>query len=578
MRRSRIGATAAVVAATVIAACSEQGGGEGPSPDASHGEDGQAEQAFDSDRAGPAVPVEGAVQGGTVTVLSNVELPTMDPTEAYYLDTTSILSGLVTRSLTQYAYDPKQGAMVLVPDIATDLGTANEDFTEWSFTIRDGVKFENGAEVTAEDVAYGIKRSLDRRTFPDGPSYSNDYFLDGDTYGGVHTSGTNYSGIEVEGNTLTITMERPFPDMPYWGAFPAMGPIPERGGDPATYALHPLATGPYKFADYTPGKSLTLVRNEHWDPETDPGRHDYPERFEFRFRVPSKQIDAVILGNTQPGQTTLTYDNVLPTDYRQAQSLNRLTLGSTNCTIMERPDYGDITDIRVRQAIGYAYPYDELAKLDGAIPGVTILRGSSILPPEFPEREEYHVLEGRPGVTDPDKARTLLKQAGYKTGELELSFPYPNDQFSPAEIRKLFVESFEAAGFTATPVGVPDSEMFRVNSDPTAPINLRSSGWCSDWPSGSSWFPPLFHSKGTGNFSMFAEPEIDAEIDRIGALPFEEQPAAWAALDKTIMTDYYPAVIVGYLAAAMLHGSKIGGMNIDAIYGMPTWKDLYVDR
>ena len=56
--------------------------------------------------------------------------------------------------------------MVLIPDLATDLGRPNDDFTEWTFTIREGVKYENGEEVTPEDIAYGIKRSFDRETFP----------------------------------------------------------------------------------------------------------------------------------------------------------------------------------------------------------------------------------------------------------------------------------------------------------------------------------------------------------------------------------------------------------------------------
>ncbi len=85
--------------------------------------------------------------------------------------------------------------MVLVPDLATDLGTPNEDFTEWTFTIREGVKYENGQEVTAEDIAYGIKRSFDRETFPEGAAYSNDYFLDGDTYKGPYKTGEDYKGV-----------------------------------------------------------------------------------------------------------------------------------------------------------------------------------------------------------------------------------------------------------------------------------------------------------------------------------------------------------------------------------------------
>ena len=121
----------------------------------------------------------------------------LDPTHAYYVDTMSILSSLVTRSLTQYVWNPDSRSMMLIPDIATDLDTSNADFTEWTFTIRDGVRFEDDAEVTAEDVAFGIKRSFDRDAFKSGATYSNDYFLNGDTYKGPYRSGTDYPGVVV---------------------------------------------------------------------------------------------------------------------------------------------------------------------------------------------------------------------------------------------------------------------------------------------------------------------------------------------------------------------------------------------
>ncbi|MGI8627626.1 MAG: ABC transporter substrate-binding protein [Geodermatophilaceae bacterium] len=304
--------------------------------------------------------------------------------------------------------------------------------------------------MTAEDVAYGIKRSFDRRTFPNSPPYSSDYFLDGDAYRGPYRSGTDYDGVTVEGDTLTIRMERPFPDMPYWGSFPAMGPIPERGSDPADYARHPLATGPYKIADHTLGKSLTLVRNDEWDPDTDPGRHAYPDTYEFS-TAPLEQIHSTILGDSRQGQTALTYDSVLPGHYRRAQRLDRLTIGATQCTFMFRPDYRDITDVRVRRAIGYAFPYEETAKLNGAIVGVTLLRGGSILPPGFPGRQEYDVLETEPGETDPAKAKALLKEAGWAPGEFDLTFVYADDEPDSAKFRDLFMDSYEAAGFKATP-------------------------------------------------------------------------------------------------------------------------------
>ena len=566
---------AAVLAVLALAACN--GGGAG-SPPAETSVGGGGSQAFDPNREGPAAPIEGAVAGGTVTAwgdgdLAGIHNQTMDPTEAYTAPDVSILSGLVTRSLTQYVYDPEQGTMVLVPDIATDIGTSNEDFTEWAFTVRDGVRFEDGTEVTAEDLAYGVKRSLDQVTFPNGPGYhGNDYFLDG-TYKGLYTTGTAYSGVMVDGDTLTIKMRRPFPDMPYYGTFPLMGPIPERGSEPDRYALDPLATGPYKIAEYTPEESLTLVRNDQWDPDTDPGRHAYPDRYEFRFSEPQQQIDATILGDSAQAQTTLAYTNVLPGDLHQAQQLDRLVLGPGPCTSSWHPDYRTITDIKVRQAIGYAWPYKAHAAIVGAIAPAY---GASILLPGTPGRQDYDVLETEPGGTDPDTAKELLKKSGYAPGEFELEFAYMTDQPSSVRLKTLLVKSFEAAGFKATPFPTTSKTQYSIVSDPGSPLNLRPGGWCPDWPSGSSWIPPLFGSDG-GGASHFAEPAVDAEIERIAELPIDQQPAAWGALDKMIMTDYYPAIVTRYDAVALLHGPRIGGLHTDN-WGMPTWKDIHIMR
>ena len=109
----------------------------------------------DPDAAGP-VTISGAQKGGIVTVLTHDGLSTtLDPSEIYYTDTSSIFSGLIGRSLTQYKYDPTSKQMILVPDLAIDLGTHNDDYTQWKFTIRDGVKWEDGSPVTAKDVASG---------------------------------------------------------------------------------------------------------------------------------------------------------------------------------------------------------------------------------------------------------------------------------------------------------------------------------------------------------------------------------------------------------------------------------------
>jgi peptide/nickel transport system substrate-binding protein len=577
-RRLLVGAAAAVL---VFTACGGSGHGHAHVGDTLSGAG-----AFDPDRTAPAAPIKGAVKGGTVTVLTSGDFghfgpdqdpaDTLDPTGSYFLDISSVLSGLVTRSLTQYVYDPDSGSVVLVPDIATDLGTPNADFTQWTFTIRDGVRFEDGSTVSADDVAYGIKRSLDRHDFPDSARYSTDYFLDGKSYKGPYLSGDQYAGVVVDGNTLTIKMARPFPDMPYWAAFPAVGPIPQIGSSPATYWRHPMATGPYKFGKYVPGKSLTLVQNDQWDPATDPGRHAYPDRYVFEFHQHPGRSEATVLGGSARGRTALSYDNVSTANRSEAQRRGRLASGPASCTFMVWPDNRKITDIRVREALGYAFPYRAYVALNGGALGVTDLPGASLLPLGLPGRQDYTVLDAQPGETNPHKARVLLRRAGYAPGDYTITFLYVSD--SPAAIARKdqLVKSLHAAGFATHPIHTTSQGFGTIQNDPHAPIKLRFGGWCSDWASGSAWFPHLLASDGDANYAYFAEPSVDSAIDRIARLPLDQQPAAWGTLDKEVMTHYYPGVVASYSAAQMVHGASIGGMNVDPLLGMPTWKDIYV--
>jgi peptide/nickel transport system substrate-binding protein len=428
MRLKKPAVALATAALMTLAAC---GGGGSPTPEPGSEntgtiEGGAAGSGKDPEAQAPAPVPEGAQEGGTFTVLTNQVPSTLDPTQAYYVDSTAILSDLVTRSLTQYAY--VDGEMVLIPDMATDLGRPNEDNTEWTFTLREGLKYEDGTDVKAEDVAYAIKRSFAIEELPDGPTYQTTFFLDGDKYKGPFQDGLDYRGVEVNGRDITIKMRRPFTDMDYYASFPAFTAIPQAKDNPATYGKHPLATGPYKFADYKPGTSLTLVRNEHWDPNTDPGRIQMVDGWEFKFGQDSAKLENVIINDTGTAQTTLTYDNVTAAGYRSIQEdADRLVTGTSPCTYMWYLDMTKITDINVRRAIGWAYPYRAAWKAGGEIEGVTRVPGTSILPPGTAGRVEYDPLGNKGVETDPAKSKELLKKAGFAPGEYEIKFLFASD-------------------------------------------------------------------------------------------------------------------------------------------------------
>ena len=204
--------------------------------------------------------------------------------------------------------------------------------------------------------------------------------------------------------------------MPYWGTFPAMGPIPEGDdSDPAKYALHPWATGPYMFKEYVPEKSLTLVKNPNWDPNTDPGRHQYVDEWDMQFDVPSAKVDQILLNDEGDGQTTLTYDNIQAVElrHREERGDDRLVLGSSPCSYYWGPDYRTVNDMDVRKALAYAYPYQEAWAAGGEIVGVTRVPGTNLMPPGIPGRTEYNPLpDHEPGTTNADKAKQLLQDSG----------------------------------------------------------------------------------------------------------------------------------------------------------------------
>ncbi|HEY2877977.1 ABC transporter substrate-binding protein [Nocardioides sp.] len=545
----------------------------------------------DASAKGP-VTISGAKTGGIVTVLTLTGVQTtIDPSEVYYVDTSSILSGLVTRSLTQYKYDPSTKQMILVPDLATDLGTHNDNYTQWKFTIRPGVKWgENGKPVTAQDVAFGMTRCMDAATFPTGacPYYSNAYFKGGSKYKGMYTDpGSKFNGIKVNGQTITINMAKPFPDMPYWGTFPANGPVPsdKTVSDPKNYKKHPWSTGPYMIKSFNQSKELVLKKNPYWEASTDPARTQYPDGYDFKLQQQSEKIDQIMLADTGTGQTSLTYDDLLAPDFQQMKQKapDRLTLGGSPCTYYWAPDNRKITNKKVREALSWAYPYKNVILAGGLIPNVNAIPATNLMPPGLPGRTAYNVT-GRQGFnSDPAKAKALLKSAnamGY-----EIKFLFRTDDPISVKGKDAIVKGLTEGGFKATPVPTTTANYPAARDNTSEDINVRSAGWCSDWPSGSTWLPTVLgstdpdksHSFGA-NFSAFGNKAADNQMNAIQTMPLEKQADAWNALDKQIATKYFPLFTTYYTGIAQAHGSKIMGDNDDNTLGMPTWKDIWVNQ
>ncbi len=533
---------------------------------------------------GPAPEIDGSVDGGTITILvpSDPGPTTLDPTAGWPGLGSSIQQAYTNRSLTQYLRNPETGQMELVPDLATDLGRPNDDFTEWTFTLRDDVRWEDGNPVTAAELAFGIKRSLDSATFPGGPgsAYSTAYFQGAEDYAGPYSDpDAEYDGIVVHGNDVTIKMSRPFPDMDWWGSFMAMGPAPlGQAGKPPAYGRHPLSTGPYRVESFRAGARLVLVRNAQWDPATDPARHQFADKIVVKFTQDQNRVDQIMMSGNAESQTAISLGISAANHQILLDTVgDRMVQQSAPCTSFLAPDWGKIDDLNIRKAIAWALPYEDIWTASGNVPGVTRVPAQSYMPPGMTGRQEYFV-DGEQFTYHPERAKELLAEAGVE-GQYELTMVYTDYDPLLVETQQVLEAGMKEAGFDVTgiPVQVSPYDIWLNPRNRTdQKLNLRGMYWCSDWPSGLTVLAPLLTTGSEFNTSHFTDPSVDEEMERITTLPLDEQPAAWGALDERIGQEFFPMVATAYQNELFVFGESLGNTHGDPSMGTPYYKDIFV--
>jgi peptide/nickel transport system substrate-binding protein len=585
MQWKRITAVAATVM-LAVAACGSPSSNNGSGNNNTAQQGTEQVKATDPTAVGPAPAIDGSKNGGTVTVLSDVTPDTFDPTNIYYVDGNQI-GKLMYRALTQYKLDPKTGKPTLVPDLAADLGTKSADGLTWTFKLKTGIKYMDGTPVKAADYAYAIKRSFAHDLYDAGPTYQIQFFKDGETYKGPYgPNGDNYSGVETpDDSTLVIHLAKKFDDLPFYAAFPMFTPIPKAKDTQKNYEQKPMTTGPYMVSSYTPGTELKLVKNTNWDPKSDPVRYQFVDGWDFKFSQDPIKVQRQVLASVGPDANAMNYSNLDVSLLPEVKDQSQLIKGAGNCTITLPMDTRRIP-IEVRKLIAETYPYDAWRKVAGLDPN-TDPKASTILPIAVPGHVDYQLpgLTGSgPGAQDDAVAadvKAKLKASGHENFPLQRY--YSIDDKIATQVNALMKQTFEKAGFQYKSIGVPKAKIRTFTGDQNAPVNLGKSptGWCSDWPSASSWFPVLFRSdaiKLGNSIGQLQDPALDKEIDRVNALDPNEMVKQAGALDKLILEKYLPLLPLYYSASNFPVGKNLGHVINDMTQGMPEFTSIYLKQ
>lgn len=486
-------------------------------------------------------------KGGTLTVLNSRPQSDFDPARLYTSGGGNVPS-LVFRTLTTRNREDGAAGAKVVPDLATDLGTPSRNATVWTYTLKDGLKFEDGTPITSADIKYGIERSF-AAELSGGAPYLRDWLIGGADYQGPYKDEKGLDSIETpDARTIVFHLNKPEGEFPFLATQTQTTPVPKARDTGTKYEEHPVSSGPYKVVENEgDGERLVLERNPHWSADTDEERKAYPDRIDVRSGLDPAVINQRLSASRGADAAAVTTDtNLGPAelakvtgDKKLAERVGTGHFGYTNY-IAFNPKVKPFDNPKVRQAIAYAIDRSSVVNAAG---------GSSLAEPAttfLPEQASFghtpydHFPAGKSG--DPAKARQLLKEAGHPEGlTVTLTHSNEKDFATSPEIATAIQEALKKAGITVELQGLEDNAYSDTIHDVKSEPGFFLAGWGADWPSGGPFFAPVFDGRQivedgyNFNSGLLDDPAVNKEIDEINKLTDLEAAAKrWGALDKKV--------------------------------------------
>ena len=446
---------------------------------------------------------------------------------------------------TLYNFDSVKGEPVL--ELATSVTVSNNGFTH-TFKLRDDAFFHNGKKMTADDIIYSFNRMMDGKRAFAAARYARII------KGAVEVEKGQASGIEglkkIDDFTLEMTLtERVNPGFYFYNGQTAIYPAGE--ADKETFLQKPIGLGPYKFVEHVPGSRLVA---ERWEKFYKPGM-PYADRVvisimgeaparDVAFR--NKEIDMSILG---PAQYVA---------YREDPNLQKGILEVAEVFTRHmgmNPEFKPFSDKRVRQAINHAIDTDLIIK---RLVKDKAYRATAWMPLTSPGYDKTR----KPYAFDPEKAKKLLAEAGYKDG-FEFEWTTSQNESWGLPIVEAVIPMLARVGIKVKVKQVEVSVL----------IDSVRKGEPQAWILSAQTGPdPLyalkcFHSATpmtACNYYRFKNPEFDKLLDQAAQTDDNEPRIALLQKADSILYEEAPIWFFNYNKAVMAYQPWIKGMQANA--------------
>ena len=463
-----------------------------------------------------ALLVPMAVQAKTLRWASQGDILTLDP-HAQNEGLNIAASSYVYEPLVQYEKDFK-----ITPALATEWETPSD--TLWRFKIREGVKFHDGSDFTAEDAVFSIHRAM-------APTSNFKAYV----YGIKEARATDPHTLEIElvgaNPVLLRQLTNLFIMSKAWSeANNTAQPQDFTKKEETFSARNAMGTGPYKLSSRQVDVRTEYVENENWwnkdkkvgnvtrivyTPITQNATRTaalLSGEVDFILDPPAQDLDRI------KRQAKVVEGNEYRTIYigldQKSNELKYSSLKGKN----------PFADVRVREALYLAIDTEAIKR--------SVMRGSSaptgtMIAPQVNGWDEELAKRPKPDV---EKAQELIKQAGYQPNEINFTLDCPNNRYINDEaICQAVVAMWARIGVKANLNSMPRATYFpKVQSYDTSAYLF---GWGVPTFDALYTLQSLIHSKGEGadgsfNYGNYENAEVDKLIDTVKTETDDEKRTA----------------------------------------------------
>jgi len=429
--------------------------------------------------------------GGTLTVGMESDVVTLDPPMF-----TDVYSSYVSQQIHETLMTTDFNARI-VPLLAEYV--ENPDSQTYIFKLREGVRFHNGEEMTADDVVFSWRRVMDPATKSPRQARFTDAIESPDKITAL--------------NKYTVKVElkapfAPFLDRTVEGSFSILSQkAVEAAG--ANYAQRPVGTGPFKFVEWRTGDRAIVERNDnYWGQKANLDRiifRPIPESNTRLIELESGGIDHLM------GIPPAEVDRLKQEPRLQVQIEPAINIGYLAMHTQKEP-FKD--NVKLRQAIAYAIDRDEILQTifyGLGLPAITPLNPSNWAHNPNVERYDFN----------PSRAKQLFQESGYSGGSLELSFNDTTETRQQGE--RIQAQLKEVLGLDITLKPMEWGGFLSYLREGNHQMFLLGWSGGSD-PDGILY--PLFHSKNWGaggNRAFYKNDEVDELLAKAQVTLDQEQ-------------------------------------------------------